>query len=109
LNLKSFTVGQLLTLRDDVDALLQSKRAELETLLQQLGRTQSAGSFGELMRKARANSGKGRTKVPPKYRHPGTGETWSGRGVTVRWLAKELEAGKQREDFLIAKTSKKAK
>ncbi|MVW71079.1 MULTISPECIES: H-NS family nucleoid-associated regulatory protein [unclassified Bordetella] len=40
--------------------------------------------------------------VAPKYRHPKTGETWSGRGKAPRWLAAEEAAGKQRESFLIA-------
>lgn len=32
----------------------------------------------------------------PKYRNPESGETWSGRGRTPRWLD-----GKNREDFAI--------
>jgi DNA-binding protein H-NS len=32
---------------------------------------------------------------PPKYRHPKTGETWTGRGRAPAWL------GKNRERFLI--------
>ncbi|CAD6517915.1 H-NS family nucleoid-associated regulatory protein [Paraburkholderia sabiae] len=34
--------------------------------------------------------------LPPKYRNPKTGETWSGRGRAPGWLA-----GKNREKFLI--------
>lgn len=40
--------------------------------------------------------------VPPKYRHPSTGETWSGRGLRPRWLVAELENGKTLESFIIA-------
>lgn len=40
-------------------------------------------------------------QVAPKYRHPETGETWSGRGKAPRWLAAEEAAGKKRETFLI--------
>ena len=39
--------------------------------------------------------------VAPKYRHPQTGETWSGRGKAPRWLAAEEAAGAARESFLI--------
>jgi len=39
--------------------------------------------------------------VAPKYRHPQTGETWSGRGKAPRWLAAEEAAGNNRESFLI--------
>jgi DNA-binding protein H-NS len=35
--------------------------------------------------------------LPPKYRNPKTGETWSGRGRSPAWLA-----GKNRERFLIS-------
>lgn len=39
--------------------------------------------------------------VPPKYRHPTTGETWSGRGKAPRWLTAAEADGAQRDDFLI--------
>jgi DNA-binding protein H-NS len=35
-------------------------------------------------------------KVPPKYRNPLTGETWTGRGKAPTWIA-----GKAKESFLI--------
>lgn len=43
----------------------------------------------------------GRLKVKPKYRHPKSKETWSGRGKTPRWLAAEIKNGKRKDDFLI--------
>ena len=43
-----------------------------------------------------------RLRVQPKYRHPVTGATWSGRGNVASWLAEELAAGHLREDFLIS-------
>ena len=36
------------------------------------------------------------TRVPPKYRDPATGQTWTGRGKPPRWIA-----GQDRERFLI--------
>lgn len=39
--------------------------------------------------------------VAPKYRHPDTGETWSGRGKAPRWLTAAEAAGASRESFLI--------
>ncbi|AYD63810.1 MULTISPECIES: H-NS histone family protein [Achromobacter] len=39
--------------------------------------------------------------VAPKYRHPQTGETWSGRGKAPRWLAAEEAGGATRDSFLI--------
>lgn len=38
---------------------------------------------------------KGR-KIPPKYRNPKTGATWSGRGSTPLWLV-----GQNKDDFKI--------
>lgn len=39
--------------------------------------------------------------VAAKYRHPQTGETWSGRGKAPRWLSTAEAAGASRESFLI--------
>jgi DNA-binding protein H-NS len=97
-NIKNLSVSQLLAMRTDIDRLLQSKRSELRAQLMQIG--------GGPVKAKRASSIKG-TKVAPKYRHPKTGETWSGRGGTASWLAREIKAGKKKEDFLIAKPAKK--
>ena len=40
-----------------------------------------------------------RAVVAVKYRHPETGETWTGRGKPPRWLAAEIAAGKTKEQF----------
>ncbi len=40
--------------------------------------------------------------VPPKYRHPESGETWTGRGKAPRWITTAEAQGKKRDDFLIA-------
>lgn len=50
-----------------------------------------------------AKSGRGHVRGPvaPKYRHPTTGASWSGRGRTPRWLAAEEGAGKSREEYRI--------
>lgn len=39
--------------------------------------------------------------IPPKYRDNATGQTWSGRGRTPRWLTAAEEQGRHRDDFLI--------
>jgi DNA-binding protein H-NS len=97
-NIKNLSVPQLLAMRGDIDKLLQSKRTELQAQLAQIG------GDGYAVRKAGSVKG---MKVAPKYRHPKTGETWSGRGGTAGWLAREIKAGKKREDFLIAKPGRK--
>ena len=54
--------------------------------------------FGDGPRPASAAKG---TTVPAKYRHPVTGETWSGRGKPPKWLAAEMGKGKKASDFAI--------
>lgn len=40
------------------------------------------------------------TTVAPKYRGP-NGETWTGRGLTPRWLVSLEAEGRQKDDFAI--------
>ena len=40
-------------------------------------------------------------KVEPKYRHPETGETWSGRGLQPKWLKAALAEGRKLGDFAV--------
>ena len=61
------------------------------------------GSGRRTTRKAAPAASTGAKKpVAPKYRHPETGDTWSGRGKPPRWLAAAEEQGSTRESFLIA-------
>lgn len=39
--------------------------------------------------------------VAPKYRHPATQATWTGRGKAPRWLTEAEAQGQSRETFLI--------
>lgn len=39
--------------------------------------------------------------VPPKYKHPETGATWTGRGKAPRWITEAEAEGKGRDQFLI--------
>lgn len=42
-----------------------------------------------------------RTIVPPKYQDPASGKTWTGRGKSPAWLAAQVAAGRNKQDFLI--------
>jgi DNA-binding protein H-NS len=40
-------------------------------------------------------------RLPPKYRDPESGATWSGRGLKPRWLSVALDAGRSLDEFRI--------
>jgi DNA-binding protein H-NS len=92
----SMSVEKLMKLKSDVEAALSQKVSEerraLEEQLAKLGGYTGSGK--------KAKSGR-RGVVAPKYRHPETGETWSGRGLQPRWLTAAMKTGKSREDFAI--------
>lgn len=46
---------------------------------------------------------RGRTELPRtvKYRHPSTGETWSGRGNQPAWIRRALAAGRSLDEFAV--------
>ena len=39
--------------------------------------------------------------ISPKYRHPESGATWTGRGSAPRWIVEAENDGKSRQQFLI--------
>ena len=93
-SLSGMNVGDLMSLRDQVDKRLVECRSELEKQLAALGGAKSMkGRFGKSL--------KGK-KVPPKYRSR-SGGTWAGRGQRPRWMVEALKKGKKMEDFLIHK------
>ena len=60
--------------------------------------------FGITMADLREGSRRGAMKttmVPPKYRDPATGQTWSGRGKAPKWLAAYLKKGRKKESYRI--------
>ena len=107
-SLASLSIDALLKLRDDIGDLLSKQGVEMQKQLARL-----TGSEGRASRVGRTGPGrksklKGR-KVAPKYRHPKTKQTWSGRGAMAGWLKAEIKAGKKRQEFLIAKPAKVSK
>ena len=93
----SMTVDELWLLHEEIASILVSKisdeKAQIERRLKQIsavrGREKSPGR-------------RPYPRVLPKYRNPGNaGETWAGRGKQPRWLAAQLKAGKQLDEFRI--------
>ena len=96
--LSAMDVDSLLRLREQVDAVLRDRRAELQQKLARLNGGQNSRLPGR-SRGAGGSSLKGR-KIPPKYRSP-SGETWAGRGARPRWLVSALKRGKKLDSFLV--------
>lgn len=116
INLKQLSVDDLLTLRNRINAMLESRvdreRRELESRLKRLQhfkasaaeRRNPASAATTAAKRARKKKLKANGKVAPKYRNPeNPSETWAGRGLQPRWLRAALNDGKKIGDFQIAK------
>lgn len=69
--------------------------------LQSVKSTKGKGKAAKTVERGRSKTAKsGSATVAAKYCGP-NGETWSGRGLTPRWLAGLISQGKQKEDFAI--------
>ncbi len=49
--------------------------------------------------RAKPVKGVGRSPVAAKFRDPASGQTWSGRGRTPKWLEAYEAAGRKRDEF----------
>lgn len=86
----------LLQEREALDAKIeQARKAEMTKALAQVRALVSKYQMTESDIFGGGKKGK-RVKVPPKYRDPVSGKTWSGRGRAPKWID-----GKDREQFLI--------
>src|SRR4051812_31861506 len=97
-DLKNFSVDDLLTLRDRVNGMLESRvereRRDLEARLKRLQGFKAAAEPQKersiragVRKRAGKASAKPAKKLPPKYRNPeNADETWSGRGLQPRWM-----------------------
>lgn len=48
---------------------------------------------------------KPKTSVAPKYRNAENSKTWSGRGISPKWITAHIDAGGKLADLLINKTA----
>jgi len=100
-SIKGMNAGQLLSLREEIDAALAKMVADLEKQIVQIKDLNFRATRGR--KPGRSNSLKGR-KAEPKYRNPvNPKETWAGRGMKPRWLTAALKSGKKIESFEIKK------
>ena len=91
-------------LKAKAEALLKqaemARRAEIASVVVEIqARMKEYGiTLDDLKGKAK---GRGRAVVAAKYRNAATGETWSGRGRTPKWLADEMAKGRSKDAFLV--------
>ena len=94
---------------------LQAQIAQLTVQAEAARKVELSGAVAEIKQKMadygitiedlggkRAKNASKGVPAPIKYRHPATGQTWTGRGKHPRWLAAEIAAGKEITVFAIA-------
>ena len=97
---------ELLKQRDALEQQIHEARtreisealATVRATIQEYGLTQDDVFPATRSRSTSAAKG---SKVAAKYRDPATGETWVGRGATPKWMRAYLEAGRNKDEFLI--------
>ena len=105
--LEKLSYGELIELQSRVDDMIDQRRLQEQTKVREKAAALAAEagfSLEELVASARAKgSGKRKGfKVAFKYRNPkNPTQTWTGRGRQPRWLAAELQKGKNLDSFLI--------
>lgn len=89
---------------------LEKERQEIQTRLKKpviAKIVEMMNEFGislDEVRSALRTEGKARKATNPvaiKYRHPETGQTWTGRGKAPKWLADAEAEGRNRDEFLV--------
>lgn len=92
----------------EFDKTVQEILAKMNAFGITLKDLQSAGTRGKSKKAAKPRRAAGQgaksaaAKVAAKYRGP-DGETWSGRGLTPRWLAALVADGRNKEEFAVQK------
>lgn len=119
-NFDNATLQQLLDARAKLDAEIRTRKsaertkglAEIRQIMAthgltmkdlgasaRRGYTQAAVADGA--DPAPASRAASTSKVRPKYKDPTTGDSWTGRGMTPKWLRDHEEAGRPRANYLI--------
>ncbi len=90
-------------LNQQIEAARRSERAgviaQIKALMAEHGVTVAELGSSKPVRGSAKATGSAGGKVAPKYRHPDSGETWSGRGLKPKWLQAEIAGGKSLDDF----------
>ena len=101
IDLENMKIKELKKLRKDIEKAIdtyeQRQKAEARKELEE-----HAKALGfKLEELVSDKSTKPKKPVAPKYQHPETGKTWSGRGMKPKWVKEYIESGKSLDDLLI--------
>jgi len=101
----ALSIPELMEELDIIAELIESKREGLKNDLAEKFRLECEENgidFAEIVGSSSKSAGKktGR-KVEPKYRHPESGKTWSGRGRQPKWVVEALGSGLSLESMTI--------
>jgi DNA-binding protein H-NS len=106
--LDGLTSEELTNLAEDIQNAIRAKREEAkEALRAEIAEiTEKAGLLGldpaEIIGRSRKARVVNRTEVRPKYRDKrDPTRTWSGRGRLPHWLKERIDAGENKDDYLI--------
>lgn len=106
-NDKTPTIAQLKAQQEAIAKQLaeatEKAKAEAVTKIQKTmdGAGMSIADLHAAFPKPAATRNTSGVTLPPKFKNPETGDTWSGRGMQPKWLVAAQAAGKNIADFAI--------
>lgn len=101
-NLEDMSLEELKSLQKDVSKAIDSYEKRQRDLAKQELESIALEKFGFKIEELVSDKyTKPKKPVAPKYQHPETGKTWSGRGMKPKWVKEYIESGKSLDDLLI--------
>lgn len=88
--------------KDAIQQRYEQEKDDLKRQVRELVKQKAGVSVEELFGFGKSSSAAKRGKAAPKYRDPANAaNTWTGRGRPPVWMQNQLNAGRQKDDFLI--------
>ena len=102
-DLHNLSVNELQAMIENAESAIKNKQASKrkEVIVQIKALADSVGVTVEIHETGKKQKRIG-AKVAPKYRNPDdANQTWTGRGMTPKWMRALNESGRDKTDFLI--------
>lgn len=87
--------------KERISELEKSEATDVRNKLIAMARDAGFDAVELLSGKAAASASKVRRPAKPKYKHPTSGATWTGRGVKPVWIRELLASGRTLESLMI--------